>query len=336
MSIEAKQEMLREVSSGLSDKIPSAHAETALSVMADTMSNYEIESLENKDDSAEKEDCLKAYIDAKHIEGRSVKTIERYEYVIRKFYDTCERGPRKTTVFHIRNYLAKCKSIGNSDRTIEGYRSILYGYFAWLAREGLIATNPAVNIAPIRYEKKVREPYSDVDLYRIHECCDVERGNRCTSVRNKAIIAFLESTGCRISEVCGLNRDNINFDENECVVHGKGNKERIVYLNDVASMLLKRYLTSRNDSSPALFIGKRSERMTPGGIRFLLKRFEEKACLSNVHPHRFRRTLATNLIDRGMPIQEVSKLLGHEHLDTTMTYVYVDQTAIKNSFKKYI
>lgn len=335
ISIEAKHEFLREVSDGISDKLPSTHADTALSVIADTMGNYEIESTGTQDDAAEKEDCLKAFLDARRVEGRSEKTIERYEYVIHKFYGTCERGPRRTTVYHIRRFLAERKDAGNSDRTIEGYRAILYGYFQWLTREGLITANPVGNIATIHYEKKVREPYSSVDLYKLHECCNVERGGRCTTDRNKAIIAVLESTGCRISELCGMNRTDINFNDAECVVHGKGNKNRVVYLDRVAIMLVQRYLDSRTDDLPALFIGKRSDRMTPGGVRHLLKLFEEKAGITNVHPHRFRRTLATNMIQRGMPIQEVSILLGHERLDTTMTYCYTNQDSIKSSYYRY-
>lgn len=335
ISIEAKHELLREVSDGIADKMPTTHAETALSVLADTMGNYEIESTGTEDDFAEKEECLKAFLDAKRIEGRSGKTIERYEYIIRKFYETCERGPRRTTVYHIRRYLSGCKAAGNSDRTIEGYRTILNGYFQWLTRESLIAVNPVGNIAPIHYEKKVREPYSDVDLYKLNENCDIERGSRCTTDRNKAIIAVLESTGCRISEVCGMNRNDINFTAAECVVHGKGNKNRVVYLDCVAIMLVQRYLESRTDDLPALFIGKGTDRMTPGGVRHMLKLFEKKAGLTNVHPHRFRRTLATNMIQRGMPIQEVSILLGHEKLDTTMTYVYTNQDSVKNSYYKY-
>lgn len=336
ISITAKQELIKDVKDGLSDKIPEAYATTAVGVLADTLGDYEVESAETSDDATEKREFLEAYIDAKRIEGRSAKTIEHYAYVIGKFYESCNRGPRRTTVFHIRKYLADCKTNGNSDRTIEGYRSVLNGYFAWLAREGITQTNPVANIAPIHYEKKVREPYSDVDLFLLNECCENNNGSRCTTDRNRAIIAMLEATGCRVSELCGLNRDDINFTEMECVVHGKGNKDRVVYLNNVALMLLQRYLYARTDDCPALFIGKRSDRLTPGGIRFMLKQAEKSAGVTNVHPHKFRRTLATNLIDHGMPIQEVSRLLGHERLDTTMGYVYIDQQSVKNSYYKYI
>lgn len=157
----------------------------------------------------------------------------------------------------------------------------------------------------------------------------------CTSLRDRAIVCFLLSTGCRISEVCALDRDTIDFSNLECTVHGKGNKNRIVYLDDVTAMLLKRYLYSREDAKPALFVGKGSDRMTPGGIRLMLTKLGEASGVTNVHPHRFRRTLATNLVERGMPIQEVATILGHDKLETTMKYVFINPTSIKNSYKKY-
>lgn len=335
MSIIARQELLRDLTEELKDAIPQTYTEAVLGIVADSIGKYEIESTESEDDSNEKEDFLYAYLDAKRVEGKSPKTILRYEYVIRKFYETCNRGPRRVTVFHIRNYLSLCQRAGNSDRTIEGYRSVLHGYFGWLMRENMIESNPTVNISPISYEKKERLPYSEVELYKIHECCEIERGPRCTADRNKAIISMLESTGCRISEICRVDRTDVDLLKGECLVHGKGNKERIVYLNETAGMLLRRYLESRSDSSPALFIGKNSDRLTPGGIRALLKKLEMRAGITNVHPHRFRRTLATHLIDHGMPIQEVSRLLGHENINTTMTYIYVSNVSVKNSYEKY-
>ena len=153
--------------------------------------------------------------------------------------------------------------------------------------------------------------------------------------RDKAIVCLLLSTGCRISELCALNRGDVDFQNKQCAVLGKGNKERTVYLDSVASMILKRYLKSRTDFSQALFVGKGTERLTPGGVRFMMKTLEEDSGVENVHPHRFRRTLATNLLNRGMPIQEVAKILGHEKLDTTMMYAFVDEQNVKASYCKY-
>ena len=200
-------------------------------------------------------------------------------------------------------------------------------FFGWIHREGLIPTNPCANLNPIKCKKEERKPFSDIDIERLKEAC--------TNVRDKAIITFLLATGCRISEVCALNIEDIDFQNQECVVLGKGNKERTVYLDNIATMQLDKYLSCRFDRDKALFIGKNTIRMHPGGIRKRLHELGDKAGVTNVHPHRFRRTLATNLIDRGMAIQEVAKILGHEKIDTTMKYVYTNQVNVKNAYRKF-
>lgn len=200
-------------------------------------------------------------------------------------------------------------------------------FFGWVQREGLIPNNPCGNLSTIKCGKEVRLPFSDVDIERLKETCE--------TARDKALIAFLLSTGCRVGEVCGLNRADIDFANLECTVLGKGNKERTVYLDNVAAMQLRIYLNTRTDTCEALFAGKGSERLQAGGIRKRLNEIGEKAGVENVHPHRFRRTLATTLINHGMPIQEVAKILGHEKIDTTMTYVYIDKTNVKNAYRRY-
>jgi len=219
------------------------------------------------------------------------------------------------------------KERGISNGTLDGIRSTLSSYFGWLQKEGLIEKNPCGNLGTIKCAKVVRQPYSSEDLERLKE--------GCKTLRDKAIVSFLLSTGCRISEVCGLNRDDIHFDTLECKVLGKGNKERIVYLDAVSAMFVKRYLNGRKDDNPALFVGKFKERLEPGGTRIMLKALERRTGVENIHPHRFRRTLATNLISRGMAIQEVAAILGHERIDTTMKYVCLDKSAVKNSYRKY-
>jgi site-specific recombinase XerD len=219
------------------------------------------------------------------------------------------------------------KKEGACDTTIGGYRDIIHNYFGWLYQEGLVPKNPSANLGNVKAPKTSRRPFSHTEIERLKEAC--------TTTRDKAILLFLLSSGCRVSEACALNRNDINLQAGEAVVFGKGAKERTVYINEIASMILRRYLDERTDSSPALFVGKGTERMTPGGIRAALKTLEERSGVSNVHPHRFRRTLATNLIDRGMSIQEVAAILGHERLDTTMKYVYISQGNVKNSYNHY-
>lgn len=200
-------------------------------------------------------------------------------------------------------------------------------FFGWLFREGLLRTNPCANISSIKCPKRVREAFSETDVERLSECC----GNS----RDRAVLHFLLSTGCRISEVCALNRADVDLHTMECVVLGKGAKQRRVYLGEVAGMYLARYFSERQDDSPALFAGKGTPRMTPGGIRFMLKKLEELSGVPNVHPHRFRRTLATNLINRGMGIQQVAMILGHDKLETTMKYLYIAEENVKTAYHKY-
>lgn len=210
---------------------------------------------------------------------------------------------------------------------MDGVRQVFSAYFGWLQKEGLLRENPTVNLGKIKSVKKVRRPYSEVDLEKLKESC--------RSDRDRAIMALLLSTGCRISEVCRLNRDSIDFDRGEILVLGKGNKERTVFIDEVAAMLVKRYLESRTDTEEALFIGKGTSRLHPGGVRFMLKSIAKEAGVENVHPHRFRRTLATSLIDHGMAIQEVAAILGHDKLDTTMKYVYLDKNNIKSAYRRF-
>lgn len=234
---------------------------------------------------------------------------------------------RKVTVYHLRSYLMTLRNKGDKDSTVKSVREVLCAFFGWLYKEGLLERNPCSNLSPIKCAKVVRLPYSDVELERIKEAC--------RTPRDKAIVSFLLSTGCRIGEMCALNRDDIDMVNAECIVHGKGNKERKVYINPVAMMNLKAYFGMRKDLCSALFVGKGTDRITPGGVRFMLRKIEERSGVENVHPHRFRRTLATNLINRGMPIQEVAAVLGHDKLDTTMKYVYIDGRSLKTAYLKY-
>lgn len=173
----------------------------------------------------------------------------------------------------------------------------------------------------------MKKPYSAVELERIRSAC--------SNVRDLALVDFLYSTGCRVSEVSHLDISDIDFDSLECTVVGKGNKERIVYLSDVAAMHLQEYLQGRKDVSEALFSGKGSDRLSKNGIEATLKRIGKKAKVENVHPHRFRRTLATNLLDRGMNIQDVAKILGHADLKTTQIYCFISQKNVKVAYQRY-
>lgn len=327
MSIADKQVLLNKISSVLGDELTATRLNSTMEKISDSISEFLVERAPDANPSVLSDELLSAFLDAKRIEGRSEKTIERYRYCITRMLKCLNTPVASINVFHVRKYLMEEKARGSSDRTVEGYRNVMSSFFGWLHREGLLEANPVANIGPVKCMKKVRQPFSDTDFEKLKE--------NCGSARNAAILFFLLFTGCRISEVCALNREDVDFHNMECTVLGKGNKQRKVFLNDVTAMMVARYLSERTDDSTALFAGKGTDRMTPGGIRFMLKSISEDAGVENVHPHRFRRTLATNLINRGMAIQDVAFILGHEKLDTTMKYVSMSEKNVKNSYDKY-
>lgn len=328
MSITAKQNLIKTLGTKLEKELTAHDLAIVQDKLNALLGMYKVEDIPEGKVDGESDDFLQVFIDAKKIEGRSDKTLKYYKYLIEKLLKEINCPIRQITVFHLRNYLMRRKEAGVADKTLEGMRSVYCSYFGWLYKEGLLSVNPCSNLSVIKCQKVVRMPYSSVELEKLKEVC--------SSTRDKALVSFLLSTGCRISEVCSLNRSDINFQKGECIVLGKGGKERIVFINEVTTMLLQRYFDERQDSFSALFIGRGSERMTPQGIRKMLSTIASKANVKNVYPHRFRRTLATNLINHGMPIQEVATILGHDKLDTTMTYVYIDTENVHNSYRKYV
>ena len=272
-------------------------------------------------------ELLDAYLSSLSVAGRSPKTIERYRYVITKMLQRVATPTPELTVHHLRKYLADEKSRGISERTLEGIREVFSAYFKWLWCERLIDRNPCVNLMAIKYPEKQKDIFTDVDMERMRFCCK--------TLRDRAIIYFLRATGCRIGELTQINRKDLDLVALECVVVGKGNKMRTVFIDNVTAMVVQQYLDERHDDKPALFIGKGSDRLKPGAVRKMLIELGERAHVQHVHPHKFRRTAATAFIKHGMAIQEVAAILGHEKLDTTMEYILLDKTDIKNSYRKY-
>lgn len=327
MSVEAKQIMLKNLEKQLSSEVTASTIDIILKTVADELDSYSLESINTSNVDVASNDMLDSFLMAKQLEGRSPKTIKRYKYVLTKLLVFVSVPIRSITVYHLRRYLMTLKERGNADLTIENNREVFSSFFNWLQKENLIETNPCANLAPIKCMKKERLPFTNADIEKMKE--------GCLNIRDKAIICFLLSSGCRVNEVTNLNKDDVNLEKLQCKVLGKGNKERIVYIDDVTALLLGRYLKERTDNLEALFIGKRKERLQPEGIRYMLKTLEKRIDVENIHPHRFRRTLATNLIHRGMPIQEVAKILGHDKIDTTMKYVYIDKEDLKFSYNKF-
>ena len=324
MAIDVKMDFLREAEKALADKVTAAQMPVIMNALSDVLQEYEMRSVSVWDDR--KDDLLDCYLGALSVQCRSDKTIARYKYELERMMHGVGVPTRQITVYHLRNYLAAEKARGVSDSTLEGLRQVYSAFFNWLQRESLIEKNPTANLGTIKRAKKVKKTYSEIDIAKLM--------NMCRTVRDKAIIQFLYSTGCRISEMTGLDRDAVDLERLECMVHGKGNKERTVFLSPVSGMWLEQYLKERTDTEPALFIGKRHERLQPEGVRYMLKVLAKDAGVDHVHPHKFRRTRATELASHGMPIQEIAALLGHEKIDTTMKYVMTNSESIRNSVRR--
>ena len=209
-------------------------------------------------------------------------------------------------------------------------RRIFSSFFAWLEDEDYIAKSPVRRIHKVKTDSLVKEVLSDEQLEQLRDSC--------TTKRDLAIIDFLSSTGIRVGELVKLNREDIDFHERQCVVFGKGNKERIVYFNARTKLHLQQYLNGRTDDNPALFVSLHSPhtRLTISGIEMRIRKLGHTLSMPKVHPHKFRRTLATMAIDKGMPIEQVQRLLGHVRIDTTLHYAIVNQNNVKLAHKKYL
>lgn len=277
------------------------------------------------------ESMLKKFIATKRLEGIAESTLTRYYDANLKLLQFLRKDLSEITTYDIRFYLSyrrECPERQVSNRTLDGMRRCYSSFFSWLDAEEIIPHNPCAGIKQIKYKKDVKKPFSAVDIEKMRNACS-------SNIRDLALIDFLYCTGCRVSEVARLNISDINFEALECVVIGKGNKERYVYLSEVAAMHLREYLDSRQDDYEALFAGKGTERLQKNGIEAIVKNIGKKAGVDNAHPHRFRRTLATNLLDRGMNIQDVAEILGHADLKTTQIYCYISKKNVKAAYCKY-
>ena len=332
MAIDAKVSFLGQVERKYAEILTMRDMDNAMRIISDVLEGFDMREGERWGDER-KDDLFDSFISSMKVSGRSDKTIERYSYVIDRFTKHINVPTRKINVYHIRNWLASEKERGIQDSTLEGHRQVLSAYFGWLFREALIERNPMINVGPIKVPKKQKKIVTDIEKEKLKQACEKIGG--INKYRNRAIIAFLSSTGCRVSEMTGLNRDSVDLKSLECVVHGKGDKERTVYLDSVAGMLLQQYLAKRKDSGDALFVGKEGRRLEPGGVRVMLNTMASSAGVEHIHPHKFRRTRATELTRHGMPIQEVANILGHEKLDTTMGYVVLDHDTVKANYRKF-
>ena len=279
----------------------------------------------------EQPNAVAAFIAAKRIEGCSEKTLTYYRKTIEAMTEGIGKTPQQITTDDIRQYLTAYQVQRKSSKvTIDNIRRILATFYSWLEDEDYIVKSPVRRIHKVKTAKVIKDTYTD-------EALELMRDN-CGTLRDLAIIDLLASSGMRVGEMVALNRDDINLNERECVVFGKGSKQRLVYFDARTKIHLYNYLDSRTDSDPALFVTLRApfQRLQIGGVEMRLRQLGRRLSIPKVHPHKFRRTLATSAIDKGMPIEQVQQLLGHQKIDTTMHYAMVKQQNVKLAHRKYI
>lgn len=277
------------------------------------------------DDSNEK--IINTYIASMRLEGRSEKTLKQYYDALTKLLDEIPKSIKDIRTNDIRYHLAHYQATHKvSNATVNNKRKFLSAFFVWATREEIVDKNPMLKINSIKEKYVTKKPFSDIELAKIRDALEDNR--------EKALVEFLLSTGCRVSEVAGLKVGNIDFRTGECVVLGKGNKERTVYLNNKSMYYLERYLGNFVDADRPLFMNARGRGMTKQNIEELMRIIGKRAGVLKVHPHRFRRTMATNAMKRGMLVQYIQVILGHSKLDTTMIYCIYDKEVVKAEYLK--
>ncbi|MEQ3346765.1 site-specific tyrosine recombinase/integron integrase [Peptoniphilus senegalensis] len=325
-----KQKLINEVVQGMLGSINNAQLQKLQQTLEHALFDKEvIVSANVQEDTSE--DLLESFISAKRIEGCSEKSLVYYRNTIQSMRDKVEKPVREIETDDLREYLTGYKKEKNSSKvTIDNIRRILSSFFAWLEDEDYIIKSPVRRIHRVKSATTIKETYSDENLETMRDSC--------TELRDLALIDILASTGMRIGELVLLNRKDINFEERECVVFGKGSKERMVYFDARTKIHLQEYLKSRTDDNPALFVSLKApyDRMKIGGIEVRLRGIGRNLGIEKVHPHKFRRTLATMAIDKGMPIEQLQQLLGHKRIDTTLQYAMVKQSNVKIAHRRYI
>lgn len=325
-----KQNLITDIIQGMLPYLNNAQSKRLQEVLQSAFVNYEItENTRNMRES--KCNYVEIFLTAKRIEGCSEKSLRYYKATIEAMLATLNKNVVYIVTDDIREYLTQYQQKnGLSKVTIDNIRRILSSFFSWLEDEDYILKNPVRRIHKVKTGTNIKETYSD-------EALELMRDN-CTELRDLAMIDMLASTGMRVGEMVLLNRDDIDFYERECIVFGKGSKERVVYFDARTKIHLQNYINSRTDDNPALFVTLRSphERIKIGGIESRLREMGKQLNIPKVHPHKFRRTLATMAIDKGMPIEQLQQLLGHKRIDTTLQYAMVKQSNVKLAHKKYI
>lgn len=314
--------------------LDNGQAEQLRRVLRCNLFGYEIQRSDStsiEDVDAENARLTSAFLSAKRIEGCSEKSLSYYRKTIETMSEKIGKEITHIATNDLRSYLTDYQTERKTSKvTIDNIRRILSSFFSWLEDEDYILKSPVRRIHKVKTAVTIKETYTDEALETMRDHCD--------SLRDLALIDMLASTGMRVGELVLLNRDDINFEERECVVFGKGSKERMVYFDARTKIHLQNYLAQRTDSNNALFVSLKApyERLQIGGVESRLRELGKRLSLPRVHPHKFRRTLATMAIDKGMPVEQLQRLLGHQRIDTTLQYAMVKQSNVKIAHRKYI
>ena len=325
-----KEQLIQEVQRQMLPYLNNAQLKQLQGVLEGVLSGVELSHSAGMVESA-KVDTVACFINAKRIEGCSEKTLSYYRQTIMSMLSGIDKEPQEIATEDLRKYLTEYQANRKSSKvTIDNIRRILSSYFSWLEDEDYITKSPVRRIHKVRTDALVKEVLTDENIEVLRDSCQ--------ELRDIAMIDLLLSTGMRVGELVKINRDDIDFQERQCVVFGKGNKEREVYFNARTKIHLKKYLEQRTDTNPALFVSLHEPhtRLTISGVEVRLRQLGKRVNLNKVHPHKFRRTLATMAIDKGMPIEQVQKMLGHVKIDTTLHYAMVNQTNVKIAHRKFL
>lgn len=328
-----KKEIITEIEQSLLNYLDNAQMEVLHATLVRCLGNVDIVNLKQTSGISQYSniELIDKFISAKEIEGCSKRTTKYYESTLLKMNSKLDKEITHMTTDDLRTYLTDYQKINNcSKASVDNIRRNLSSFFSWLEEENYILKSPMKRIHKIKTDKVIKETYSD-------ETLELLRDN-CNNLRDLAIIDILASTGMRVGELVKLNINDIDFENRECVVFGKGNKERPVYFDARTKIHLKNYLNSRTDDNPALFVSLDApyDRLKISGVEIRLRQLGRRLGIQKVHPHKFRRTVATKAIDKGMPIEQVQSLLGHSQIDTTMHYAMVNQNNVKESHRKYV
>ena len=328
-----KKTLINQIQTEMSGVLNNAQRQKLSEVLEHCFFNVDVVALGNENliQSETNQTLKEEFLSAKQVEGCSERSVNYYSSTLDNLIKALEKPFNQIETEDLRVYLSEYQKKNDaSKQTIDNIRRILSSFFTWLEDEDYILKSPVRRIHKIKTMKQVKETYSDEALERLRD--------NCKTIRDLALIDMLASTGMRVGELVKLNRVDVDFVNRECVVLGKGSKERVVYFDARTKLHLQNYLISRTDDNEALFVSllEPHNRLEIAGIEIMLRKLGRSLEINKVHPHKFRRTLATRAIDKGMPIEQVQKLLGHQKIDTTMEYAIVDQQNVKNSHKKYL